>query len=250
MPAQPLGVITDKLVEAVDRLRFGPPVAWVYNPLVYARRNYDAYCEIYGTGPKEILLVGMNPGPWGMAQTGIPFGDPLMVKEWLGLRTPVTPPERQHPKRPITGLECPRSEVSGRRLWGWARERYGAPQIFFRRFWVANYCPLVFMEAGGRNRTPDKLPQKEKTGLFDACDRALYQTVDLLKPGYVIGVGRFAESRIRHALKNLDICIGRITHPSPANPKANQGWVELVEQELDSLGLDPGKSNAEKEVCP
>ena len=235
--AQSMNHIVDELVRAVASMRFAPPVQWVYNPLAYARRSYDAYCRRYGTGPKEILLVGMNPGPWGMAQTGIPFGDAEMVKEWLELHGPVSGPVNQHPKRPIAGYNCPRGEVSGKRLWGWARDRFGTPRRFFNRFWVANYCPLVFMEAGGRNRTPDKLPKKEKVPLFEACDRALYLTVGLLKPRYVIGVGKFAEDRARSALKGQDVILGRITHPSPANPKANRGWERLITQELAALGV-------------
>lgn len=229
--------IVDSLVLAVESLNFASPVTCVYNPLVYARRSYDTYCRVYGAGPKEVLLVGMNPGPWGMAQTGIPFGDPNMVKNWLDLRIPVSAPRHQHPKRPVQGLDCPRGEVSGKRLWGWAKNRFGEPDNFFSRFWVANYCPLVFMEASGRNRTPDKLPKAEKSRLFEACDQALYYTVRLLKPSYVIGVGRFAETRARSALDGLKVSVGRITHPSPANPSANRGWAQLVERELGALGV-------------
>ncbi len=231
------GTIADSLVLAVECMQFAPPVACVYNPLAYARKSYDTYCEVYGAGPKEVLLVGMNPGPWGMAQTGVPFGDIDMVKGWLGLRVPVPSPKHQHPKRPIQGLECPRGEVSGQRLWGWAKKRFVTPERFFRRFWVANYCPLVFMEASGRNRTPDKLPKTEKSRLFEACDQALYLTVRLLKPRFVIGVGKFAEDRVFGVINELPVTIGRITHPSPANPKANKGWEELVERELKAMGI-------------
>jgi single-strand selective monofunctional uracil DNA glycosylase len=232
-----MGRIVDDLVQAVDLLRFASPVQWVYNPLAYARKSYDAYCRLYGAGPKEVLLIGMNPGPWGMAQTGIPFGDPKMARDWLGLNVPVSGPPDQHPKRPVLGFECPRGEVSGQRLWGWAKLRFGSPRRFFSRFWVANYCPLVFMEAGGRNRTPDKLPKHEKLPLFEACDRALDRTVRLLRPKYVIGVGKFAEDRARSALKGHPVVLGRITHPSPANPAANRGWPQLVERELSAMGV-------------
>lgn len=232
-----MDVIIDDLIRAVDSIQFRPPVEWVYNPLKYARRNYDDYFRNYGLGAKEILLVGMNPGPWGMAQTGVPFGDAEMVRDWLGLHAPVSGPAHQHPKRPVSGFECPRGEVSGQRLWSWARDRFGSPRRFFNRFWVANYCPLIFMEASGRNRTPDKLPKNEKTPLFAACDRALFQTVLLLGPAYVIGIGKFAAERAGSALEGLDVTLGRITHPSPANPNANRGWPQLVEKELRAMGV-------------
>lgn len=229
--------IIDRLLEDLKPLRFGPPVTHVYNPLEYARKPYELYWRRYGKGPKEVLLLGMNPGPWGMAQTGVPFGEVTMVKEWLGIEAPVRTPADMHPKRPVQGFNCEKSEVSGRRLWGWAKNTFGAPDRFFARFFVANYCPLLFIEKSGRNRTPNALPASEKKLLVKTCDRALRRTVECTAPRYVVGVGAFAEENAKTALKGYDIRIGRITHPSPANPKANRGWEALVSKELDALGI-------------
>lgn len=237
MPGDTMEKIRDALSERVRSLTFAPPVAYVYNPIDYARKPYLAYCKIYGNGRKRAIFLGMNPGPWGMAQTGIPFGDVGMVTGWLGIEGKVSSPPAVHPKRPVTGFQCPRGEVSGQRLWGWARSRFGRPDRFFKRFWVANYCPLVFMEESGRNRTPDKLKKNEKSLLFDACDEALRRTVDLLQPDYVIGIGNFAYQQAATALAELDVRVGRISHPSPANPRANRGWADLIEGELFDLGF-------------
>lgn len=46
-------------------------VAAVYNPVEYAAELHCAYLEKYLTGPKSVLFIGMNPGPWGMVQTGV-----------------------------------------------------------------------------------------------------------------------------------------------------------------------------------
>lgn len=230
--------IVDTLLKELDTLHFGPPVSHVYNPLIYARDAYTQYCRRFGRPPKEIILLGMNPGPWGMAQTGIPFGDVVMVRDWLGIRTELLPVAGTHPKRPVEGFACSRREVSGQRLWGWARERFLTPQSFFKRFWVANYCPLIFIESSGRNRTPDKIPKAERDPLIHACDRALRQTVEQLQPAHVIGVGAFAAQSARRALAGLDVRVGRITHPSPANPKANRGWRELVEKEFQGMNIE------------
>ncbi len=230
----------DRLAAELAPLSFGPPVTHAYNPLAYARAPHDAYWARYGGGPKEVLLVGMNPGPFGMAQTGVPFGEVAAVRDWLGIEGPVGRPWAEHPKRPVEGFGCRRSEVSGRRLWGWARARFGAPEAFFARFFVANYCPLLFVEASGRNRTPDKLPAPEREPLFAACDRALRATVALLRPRLVVGVGAWAEGRAREALAGLGLPVGRIAHPSPANPAANRGWEALVEAELAALGVELG----------
>jgi single-strand selective monofunctional uracil DNA glycosylase len=229
--------IVDTLVKEVSTLHFGPPVTHVYNPLVYARKPYEIYLRRYASTQREVLLIGMNPGPWGMAQTGIPFGEVTLVREWMKIEAPVGAPPKEHPKRPITGFSCSRSEVSGRRLWGWAEKRFKTPEAFFSRFFVANYCPLVFMEESGRNKTPNTLRASERTSLFTACDQALRQTVALLKPRFVLGVGKFARDRAAAALEGLDVTIGGITHPSPANPKANRGWEALVEKELSDQGI-------------
>ena len=102
---------------------------------------------------------------------------------------------------------------------------------------MVNYCPLVFMEAGGRNRTPNNLPAAEKKPLMAACDHTLRQIVALLKPEYVIGIGAFAEQRAKAALSGFEISIGRITHPSPANPRANRGWEGIITAELEAMGI-------------
>ncbi len=222
----------------LSRLEFGPPTAFVYNPLEYAWAPYARYVEKYASDRVEVLLVGMNPGPFGMAQTGVPFGDATKVRQWLKISGPVGRPAKEHPKRRIEGFSCRRSEVSGSRLWGWAEARFSEPERFFSRFFVANYCPLVFMEESGRNRTPDKLPASEKTGLFKICDWGLEKTVHVLSPRYVLGIGAFAETRCKEVLNPGEVQIGRILHPSPASPKANRGWAAEVETRLRSLGID------------
>ena len=59
--------ITDDLLADLEGLTFAAPVTHVYNPFEYARPLWDQYCERFGTGPKEAVFLGMNPGPWGMA---------------------------------------------------------------------------------------------------------------------------------------------------------------------------------------
>lgn len=232
-----LSNIIDDLLEDLRPLRFGPPVTHVYNPLEYAKEAYALYLQRYARRPKEVVLLGMNPGPWGMAQTGIPFGEVTAVRDWLGIEVPVGTPALMHPKRPIEGFACKRSEVSGKRLWGWARAKFNDPERFFSRFFVANYCPLLFIEASGRNRTPDNLRASERKPLLAVCDHALRRTIEWIKPRFVVGVGQFARKRVCDTLSGSDVIIGQITHPSPANPRANQGWDTLIVKELLALGI-------------
>ncbi len=225
-----------ELADAVVELRFAEPVTHVYNPLHYAFATHRQYLERYGAAPKDAVLVGMNPGPWGMAQTGVPFGEVNLTREWLGIEGQVSSPKDEHPKRPVQGFACARSEVSGRRVWGWARDVFGTPEAFFARFLVLNYCPLLFLESSGRNRTPDRLPAAEREPLFVACDRALRRAVSCLRPKLVVGVGKFAAGRAREALGD-EVRVGEILHPSPASPAANRGWAEQAQRQLEQLGV-------------
>jgi len=209
----------------------------VYNPLDYAWAVHRDYLRRYASSRKRVLFVGMNPGPFGMVQTGVPFGEVAAVQGWLGLVGPVSSPVDVHPKRPVLGFGCTRSEVSGRRLWGLFRARYGTAERFFAEHTVMNYCPLAFVEGSGRNRTPEKLPLQEREALFAACDQHLRELVRLLSPEWLIGVGGFAADRAERVVAHAGIRIGRILHPSPANPAANRDWAGTATAQLLELGV-------------
>lgn len=225
------------LRDAVRRLSFGPPVTHVYNPLEYAWTAHESYLRRYGNGRKRVLFLGMNPGPFGMAQTGVPFGEVAAVRDWLGINAPIGKPAREHPKRPVTGFDCERSEVSGRRLWGLFAGRFGKAEKFFEHHLVLNYCPLAFLESGGRNRTPDKLRLMERTALFKACDQNLRRMVQALKPVHVVGIGEFAAKRAAAVFPDGALRVSRVLHPSPANPASNQDWPGQVTARLQNLGV-------------
>jgi single-strand selective monofunctional uracil DNA glycosylase len=236
-PSARLWRAAQQLAREVDALVFGAPVTHVYNPLRYAAAAHRRYLERFGTTTKRVVFVGMNPGPYGMAQTGVPFGEVGLVRDGLGIQARIDKPAREHPKRPVDGFACRRSEVSGARLWGALAERYTRPEDFFAERFIANYCPLVFMEHSGRNRTPDKLPPAEREALYAACDRHLRALCAALEPEWVIGVGKFAEGRARAALDGRELRIGCVLHPSPASPIANRGWAEQADAQLRELGL-------------
>ena len=214
-----------------------PPVAYVYNPLVYAEALVRAYFTKFAQGPKEVLFLGMNPGPFGMGQTGVPFGEVSFVRDWMKLDGKVKRPEREHPKRPVEGLLCKRSEVSGARLWGAIRAQHAAPETFFARALVINYCPLLFLGDSGANVTPDKLPKTVRAAIESACDEHLRSTVSILAPKWIVGVGAYAHEKAKQACGNA-VRHMSILHPSPASPAANKGWPLLAQQALDKAGLN------------
>ena len=234
--AQALIDAARRLSAKVDALSFAPPVSHVYNPLDYAWAPHEKYLRRYGAGKKRIVFLGMNPGPFGMVQCGIPFGEIAAARDWLGVEAPVGKPAVENPKRPVEGYACTRSEVSGRRLWGLFAEEFENAEAFFAEHFVANYCPLAFFDHG-RNVTPDKLPAHEAAPLYAACDEHLHDLVTSVHAEWVIGIGAFAEGRAREALSGMDLHIGRILHPSPASPAANRGWAEAARKQLGELGI-------------
>ena len=232
---------TRRLAEALRGLEFLPPVAQVYRPLDYAWQPHQLYLQRFGNGPKRVLFLGMNPGPFGMAQTGVPFGEITAVRDWMGIQADVAKPSSEHPKRPIDGFACQRSEVSGQRLWGWFAARYPKAEDFFAGHFVQNFCPLVWMNASGANLTPDKLAATDMQPVELACLTHLTEVIEVLCPSYLIGVGGFAEARLRLAAAacGSDALIGRVLHPSPASPAANRGWAGAATRQLQALGVWP-----------
>jgi single-strand selective monofunctional uracil DNA glycosylase len=224
--------IARELSQSVCSLSFELPTAYIYNPLEYAWEMHRQYLELAGGGKKKVVFLGMNPGPYGMAQTGVPFGEIPAVRDWMGLKGGVKKPNPEHPKRPVDGLECTKSEVSGRRLWGLFSDKFPSAHEFFNDHFVANYCPLVFMEESGKNRTPDKLTAAETKPLELACDHHLRGIIQILKPEWLVGVGGFAEKRATVALSGMNVQIGKILHPSPASPLANRGWAVAATKQL------------------
>ena len=228
------------LRDQIDQLRFGPPVACTYNPLRYAWDPHRRYLERYGKGRKRVVFMGMNPGPYGMTQTGVPFGEIAAVRDWLHIQGKVEPPACEHPKRPITGFACPRSEVSGRRLWGLFAARFGEPDAFFAEHFVLNYCPLVWMSDTGANLTPDKLPAQAQAAVNRLCEANLAAALRLLRPDYAVGIGAYAAQRLAAVTTPADRWqVTQILHPSPASPAANRDWAGAATKALVTAGIWP-----------
>ena len=213
----------------------GSTVACTYDPLDYGWSAHAAYLALARPRPRALLL-GMNPGPFGMVQTGVPFGEVEAARSFLGIASGVRTPRVQHPSRPVTGFDCTRSEVSGRRFWGLMRKEFGSPARFFRAGFVWNWCPLAFMSASGANITPDKLGASARKRIERACDLALSRVVHALEPRMVIGVGAFARDCAQRALGDR-LPLHTVLHPSPASPAANRGWDRQARAQLRACGF-------------
>jgi single-strand selective monofunctional uracil DNA glycosylase len=231
---------TRELVIELQKLSFSLPITHTYNPLEYAWDAHKIYLECFANSRKNVLFMGMNPGPFGMAQTGVPFGEVEAVVRWMGISTRVGKPQNEHPKRPVQGFLCTKSEVSGRRLWGYFAEKFPKADDFFKNHYVTNYCPLVWMADTGRNITPDKVARDEMAPVIKACDAFLAVLLQQLRPAYLVGIGDFAEKKLAKVASSIDYdcVIGKVLHPSPASPAANLAWASTAESQLKDLGIN------------
>ena len=242
-------IITKKILELysslssqVDKLEFSEPVVNVYNTLDYAWNGFESYVDKFLNESAKNIFLGMNPGPWGMTQTGVPFGEVNHVKYWLKLENiKINKPEKEHKSYPVEGLECERSEISGKKLWSLFRTRYVEPEKFFAENFVLNYCPLLFITQGakgGKNLTPDKLKASERKLLFQICNDTLKNVIEILNPDFLIGIGNFAALRLSEIIKNdSEAKIVKILHPSPASPLSAKNWDLKVTEHLISSGV-------------
>lgn len=229
-----------RLSQMLSQLRFGGQVTYIYNPVQYAYEPHSQYVKRFCTSRKRILFLGMNPGPYGMAQTGVPFGEVKVVKEWLKVSGEIHRPPVEHPKKPIWGFDCPKSNVSGQRFWGLIQRYCKKPEFFFKHCFVHHMCPLIFINHTGKSFTPAELPAAERRMLLDICERSICEVVQLLGVEIVIGVGKFPQERARAALKAVGmdwVRVETIMHPSPANPMANKNWDGIAEKQLEDMGV-------------
>jgi len=196
----------------------------IYNPLSYAWAVHEAYIRLAGGLGSKTVLLGMNPGPHGMGQMGIPFAATSVVRELLGITgIAVEQPLIPHPKRPVIGLDYPKEEVSGTRLWGLLADVYGNAEEIFSNLFIVNHCPLMlFSGPRATNITPDKISGPTTKALLKRCDQHLLKVVETLEATRVIGVGRYAESRAKKVLVGTNIEVLCCWHPSPASPLANK----------------------------
>lgn len=266
---------TRQLSDELDAIGPPPGIA-AYNPLAYARAAHERYLELFG-GPRRLLIVGMNPGPWGMVQTGVPFGNVETARTILGFGGSfdvdiVGQPAQALDIRPVQGFRCQRDEVSGRRFWsglaplwvkpgddkiqprppgqffgdaGMTAEQVAALQFdrqlvrMLGEVFVMNLCPLAFFDiaASAANVTPDKLPQPWRDRLVGDGSPCARYLVEIVALLRPAAVVVMGAWVERTVARWTDTRIVPLPHPSPANPAANKGWAPLAQAALRDAGV-------------
>ncbi|XP_045776673.1 single-strand selective monofunctional uracil DNA glycosylase [Maniola jurtina] len=227
--------LADEMNEALNEFNLPPAVKCVYNPSIYARYTFEMYARKYCNTKKKIMFFGMNPGPWGMSQTGVPFGEISSVRDWLGIEGPVNKPPHEIRERPVDGFDCKRTEVSGKRFWGLLKTICGTPENFFKTSFVYNYINQQWMKSNGCNLTPGDFKVSDMEPLYNICDPIFVKILKLYEVEIVVAIGKFCETRAQKAIKKYlpssSIKILYLSHPSPRSVN-NNNWEQKALEEL------------------
>lgn len=284
---------TRALADDLHALRCPAGVSHVYNPLRYMwpaherflSRHYvrereslpnvgrlDLYRPAGTAKSRRYLILGMNPGPHGMVQTGLPFGDVVNAAAMLGYKTgdqipaPDLASVALHPSRPVIGLSATRREASGERLWGGLASIWGSLDAVLADCFAANYCPLAYFadDASGTNVTPEEFGKRTVNGkpnprydtayaaeLDEVCLPYLVRVARAMRVEVILAVGRYAEVKAKIIAALCPEATRRcpspkvvyLTHPSPLATRSAGEWATMARHALDAACvLPPGAS--------
>jgi len=236
---------TSELRESADHVQIKEKLSWSYNPLEYAWPVHREYLRRFGGESNRVVFLGMNPGPWGMGQTGVPFGDPYIVRDWMkmGDDFEIEQPDNMTEDRPVLGFQSDKKEGSGQRLFSYIRDQFGDLEKFFDNNFILNYCPLLMFTEEGNNLTPSDLLKDDRQRVYEVCDPYIWDMIGFYDPEVLVGIGKFATERLKDVFDGGDREIVRIPHPSPASPIATrdggQYWIDLVTDRLRKVDVVP-----------
>lgn len=269
---------TRDLAAVLDTFRHPAGVSHVYNPLSYMATAHEAWlsryvqygeCDEVAVTPSPYLILGMNPGPWGMVQTGVPFGDVPNAGKLIGVRDGSTPFTAQipcgvslpaifkpqldgiqlHPKRPVQGFACTRVEASGDRLWGGLATVWGLLDAVLDDCFAMNYCPLAYFSGeAGENVTPEAFikagPYRDEAyaqELDDVCGAYLRTVMRAMDTKVVLAIGRYAERKAKIAASMVanKPAVVYLTHPSPLATRNAEQWAEMARTTMQAAGVLP-----------
>jgi single-strand selective monofunctional uracil DNA glycosylase len=199
----------------------------VLDPSRYGERWHAPFRRLYPPRARPLLVFGLNPGPYGMAQTGIPFTDLKRLAQ--GLPRLAAELARSGERLSLPGL-APSSlqpfltrtfESSSVRVHRFLRLAHGSAERAFREVVFVNPCPLLFIDrALGENRTPADLPRALRAGVDEARVEVVSVAVARLRARGAIVLGRDAAAALSVPLRARlgERAVVEWEHPARAVP--------------------------------
>ncbi len=228
----------------------------IWNPGLYGETWHARFRRLYRPGQHPLVVFGLNPGPYGMAQTGIPFTDirrlvsalPDLAAELRGRGERVEPPGLAPPGlRPYLSRSFESSAV---RVYRFLKKGWGGAERGWTEVVVANPCTLLFIDpAEGKNRTPADLARaarlrgsgrdqvRELVESFGRIRiRCAVESIEALSPRGAILLGKDVQAALGPALRRIlgEARVIPWEHPARAVPES---WASGLLSALRRRGL-------------
>ena len=197
---------------------------------------HEQYLKRFGEGRKRVVFLGMNPGPFGMVQVGVPFGEVNAVRDWMQISAPVAPPKTPNPSRPVEGFTCQRSEVRVSACGRFFAERYPHAQDFCRPL-CAELLPAGVLRSRAQRDTRQAPEERNRTALCRLRCTFRRASTRWRRNGWSASAS-LPDAGASSACPFVPAGEDRHrAHPSPAGPIANRGWAPQAAAQLTALGI-------------
>lgn len=120
------------------------------------------YDKFYNDHGMRGILLGINPGRFGAGITGVPFTDPLRLRERCGIEIP----------------QCPKAREPSSEFIYEVIRLYGSVEKFYSRWYINSICPLGFTIKGPKG-TPINHNFYDSAALEKAATPFILKTLPL-----------------------------------------------------------------------
>ena len=164
-----------KNLEVPDNLPSGIEALYPFDENAVSRINKEFYQSFYADSNKRSYLIGINPGRLGAGVTGIPFTDPIRLKNELKI-------ENNFQQK---------SELSSKFIYD-VIESFGGPHAFFGSFYFTSVSPIGFIKEGKNlNYYDDKALEKSiENYVIENFNKQLRSIPTNRKIAFCLGMGK------------------------------------------------------------
>ena len=205
----------------------------VWNPQLYGLPLYRRFAtEHLPTSRGAIVALGLNPGKYGMSQTGIPFTDVTRAaRVGIAIEPPGLAPASLRPF-----LKSYRVERSSASVYNLLDALWGGPAEGWRRLWAVAPCGLLFLEPDGTNVTPADARLARRDDVRELRLRVIRESVEAARPRGVLLLGQDVARVAADALGDVETLV--VDHPVARGPgrRGPAWWAGVVAQAVRARG--------------
>jgi hypothetical protein len=220
-------MVSDQILQFISQLDFpvrlphGIAVMHPFQDAATMKVCKEFYHKFYSDNHPRRMIVGINPGRFGGGVTGIPFTDPIRLKQDCGV-------DNDWP---------PRQELSSVYVYEMIKA-FGGPKRFYGKFYITAISPLGFTRDNKNlNYYDDKTLQENiKPFVIDCFEKQFAFGIDR-STAYCLGDGKNFQylSKLNKEHKLFDTIIP-LSHPRfimQYKLKSKQEYIDKYLQELN-----------------